>query len=126
MRTHGKRSGKSSGKGRVTKTVLAYNVGRSSARQSIVSMNLRRADKRKPTAQASIRRKASELALRAIERRAIEAVSWGMPAVNFDLMLRALQRVAGAHDNTWGSDKVVYWSRPLNWKNQTLTPNPDT
>jgi hypothetical protein len=25
-----------------------------------------------------------------------------------------------------GSNKVVYWSRPFGWKNQTLTPNPDT
>ena len=23
-------------------------------------------------------------------------------------------------------NQVVYWSRPLTWKNQTLTPNPDT
>ncbi len=23
-------------------------------------------------------------------------------------------------------NQVVYWSRPLSWKNQTLTPNPDT
>ena len=23
-------------------------------------------------------------------------------------------------------NQVVYWSRPLGWKNQTLTPNPDT
>ena len=22
--------------------------------------------------------------------------------------------------------QIVYWSRPLDWKNQTLTPNPDT
>jgi hypothetical protein len=23
-------------------------------------------------------------------------------------------------------NQVVYWSRPLEWHNQTLTPNPDT
>ena len=23
-------------------------------------------------------------------------------------------------------NQIVYWSRPLDWKNQTLTPNPDT
>ena len=57
------------------------------------------------------------------ERRAIEAVSWGMPAVNFDLMRQAMQRDAKAGP---GSNKVVYWSRPFIWKNQTLTPNPDT
>jgi hypothetical protein len=25
-----------------------------------------------------------------------------------------------------GSNKIVYWSRRFDWKNQTLTPNPDT
>lgn len=30
-----------------------------------------------------------ELALRALERRAVEAVIWGMPAVNYDMMLQA-------------------------------------
>jgi hypothetical protein len=23
-------------------------------------------------------------------------------------------------------NEVIYWGRPLDWKNQTLTPNPDT
>jgi hypothetical protein len=31
-----------------------------------------------------------DLARRAIERRAIEAVNWGMPAVNYDLMLQEM------------------------------------
>jgi hypothetical protein len=57
---------------------------------------------------------------RAVYRRAVEAVIWGMPAVNFELMAQA-KRAAGAAFN-----QVVYWSRPLTWKNQTLTPNPDT
>jgi hypothetical protein len=61
-----------------------------------------------------------DLARRMIERRAVEAVIWGMPAVNFDLMLRAFVGIKGA------SNQVAYWSRPLDWKNQTLTPNPDT
>jgi hypothetical protein len=65
---------------------------------------------------------AEELAHRAIERRAVEAVIWGMPAVNFDLMYQAMIRdtKAGA-----GSNKVVYWSKLSDWRNQTLTPNPD-
>lgn len=66
---------------------------------------------------------AAELADRAVHRRAIEAVSWGMPAVNFDLMLQAMVRDAKAGP---GSNKIVYWSRPCHWQNQTLTPNPDT
>jgi hypothetical protein len=65
---------------------------------------------------------AEELAHRAIERRAVEAVIWGMPAVNFDLMYQAMIRdtKVGA-----GSNKVVYWSKLSDWRNQTLTPNPD-
>jgi hypothetical protein len=63
---------------------------------------------------------AEELNRRAIERRAVEAVIWGMPAVNYERMLQA------AIDNGAKLNQVVYWSRPVNWKNQTLTPNPDT
>src|SRR4029077_7374307 len=63
-----------------------------------------------------------DLARRTIERRAVEAVIWGMPAVNFDLMYQAMIRDAKAGA---GSNKVVYWSKLSDWKNQTLTPNPD-
>ena len=62
----------------------------------------------------------AQLAERAIHRRAVEAVIWGMPAVNYERMLSAAQ-ANGAKLN-----QVVYWSRPVNSKNQTLTPNPDT
>src|SRR5882672_9438585 len=61
-----------------------------------------------------------DLARRAIERRAVEAVIWGMPAVNAELMFQAVR------DAKSDFNQVVYWSRPLSWKNQTLTPNPDT
>jgi hypothetical protein len=61
-----------------------------------------------------------DLARRAIERRAIEAINWGMPAVNFDLMLQAMITSAKGKPN-----QIVYWSRLQNWKIQTLTPNPD-
>src|SRR5215470_16968536 len=62
-----------------------------------------------------------ELARRAMERRAVEAVIWGMPAVNYDLMLQEmLSKTAGK------VNQIIYWGRPLDWKNQTLTPNPDT
>ena len=62
----------------------------------------------------------AELTDRALHRRAVEAVIWGMPAVNFDLMLRQTVKLGGA------PNEVVFWSRPITWKNQTLTPNPDT
>ena len=53
-------------------------------------------------------------------RRAVEAVIWGMPAVNAELMFQAMR------DAKAGFNQVVYWSRPVTSKNQTLTPNPDT
>ena len=53
-------------------------------------------------------------------RRAVEAVIWGMPAVNTDLMFQAMARGVKGDWN-----QIVYWSRLLDWKNQTLTPNPD-
>ena len=61
-----------------------------------------------------------ELSQRTIHRRAVEAVIWGMPAVNYDLMLQAAIGAGGK-----GLNQVVYWSRLPDWKNQTLTPNPD-
>jgi hypothetical protein len=51
--------------------------------------------------------------------RAVEAVIWGMPAVNYDLMLQEALK-AGAREN-----EIVFWSKPSDWHNQTLTPNPD-
>jgi hypothetical protein len=64
----------------------------------------------------------AQLAERVVHRRAVEAVIWGMPAVNFDLMYQAMVRDAKAGA---GSNKIVYWSKLSDWKNQTLTPNPD-
>jgi hypothetical protein len=62
-----------------------------------------------------------QLAERTMERRAVEAAVWGMPAVNYDLMLQEmLTKTAGK------VNQVIYWGRPLDWHNQTLTPNPDT
>ncbi|WP_066899482.1 DUF1254 domain-containing protein [Mycolicibacterium houstonense] len=55
-----------------------------------------------------------------VRSRAVQAVIWGMPAVNFELLREAAAGL-GAGDN-----QVVFWSRLFDWKNQTLTPNPDT
>jgi hypothetical protein len=71
-------------------------------------------------AQSSQSLSGEELAERALHRRAVEAVIWGMPAVNYERMLQA------ALDNGANPNQVVYWSRPVNARNQTLTPNPDT
>jgi hypothetical protein len=62
-----------------------------------------------------------DLDRRTVERRAVEAVIWGMPAVNYDLMLQEMLT-----KTTGKVNEVIYWGRPLDWKNQTLTPNPDT
>jgi hypothetical protein len=63
---------------------------------------------------------AEDVGSRTIERRAIEAVIWGMPAVNYDLMYQAM--VSETHGDF---NQIVYWSKLPSWKNQTLTPNPD-
>lgn len=65
-------------------------------------------------------RSSQDLTQRNIERRSIDAFVWGMPAVNFQLMFDAFEKLGGT------GNQVIYWSRPVNWKNQTLTPNPDT
>src|SRR5215475_8514141 len=63
---------------------------------------------------------ADELDRRLIQSRATEAVIWGMPAVNYDLMRQEmLTKTPGK------VGQVIYWGRPLDWHNQTLTPNPD-
>ncbi len=62
-----------------------------------------------------------QLAERALHRRAVEAVIWGMPAVNYDLMLQEMLAKTPGKVN-----EVIYWGKPLDWHNQTLTPNPDT
>lgn len=72
------------------------------------------------TASTATANAADELTERSIHRRAVEAVIWGMPAVNYDLMLQGMLHKTAAKEN-----EVVYWSRPVSWKNQTLTPNPD-
>lgn len=63
---------------------------------------------------------AEGLSRRTIERRAIEAAIWGMPAVNTDLMRQEMLRKTQGKVN-----HILYWSRPADAKNQTLTPNPD-
>ncbi len=61
-----------------------------------------------------------DLADRTVHRRAVEAIIWGMPAVNYDLMFQAMVR-----ETNGGFNQIAYWSRLPDWKIQTLTPNPD-
>ncbi|MBR1122223.1 DUF1254 domain-containing protein [Bradyrhizobium lablabi] len=57
---------------------------------------------------------------RLTQSRAVEAMIWGMPAVNTDLMRQEMLTKTSGKVN-----QVIYWGRPLDWRNQTLTPNPD-
>jgi hypothetical protein len=52
-------------------------------------------------------------------QRAVDAAIWGIPAVNYQLMYDGFSKINGK-DN-----QVVIWPKLLDWKNQTLTPNPD-
>ena len=67
-----------------------------------------------------MKRNADELGARMVHRRAVEAVIWGMPAVNYHLMYKEM-----VHKTNGAFNQVLYWSRLLDWKSQTLTPNPD-
>lgn len=62
----------------------------------------------------------ASLSARTLHRRAVEAVIWGIPIVNFDLMFQAFAKLGGK------MNQVVYWSQLLDWKNQTTTPNPNS
>lgn len=55
------------------------------------------------------------------QSRAVEAVIWGMPVVNYELMRQEMLTKTKARVG-----EVVFWGRTLDWMNQTLTPNPDT
>jgi hypothetical protein len=46
-----------------------------------------------------------------IYSRAIEAVNWGMPAVNYEPMYQAANKIGTAFN------QIVYWSGLPDWKN---------
>ncbi|XZE18204.1 DUF1254 domain-containing protein [Pirellulaceae bacterium SH449] len=71
-------------------------------------------------AQKSRQEKFPELERQVMQHRAVEALIWGMPAVNMDLMYQAMLRETSAREN-----QMLYWSRLVDWKTQTLTPNTD-
>ncbi|KAF2338653.1 DUF1254 domain-containing protein [Flavobacterium tistrianum] len=54
-----------------------------------------------------------------IYQRGIEAAIWGIPVVNYQLMLDEATKIKGNYN------QIVIWPKLLDWKNQTLTPNPD-
>src|SRR5271165_6286399 len=56
-----------------------------------------------------------ELASRTVYRRAVDAIIWGVPAVNLDMMRQAYFRDAKASYND-----IVWWPKGGGWKNQSL------
>jgi hypothetical protein len=62
-----------------------------------------------------------DLARRTIERRAVEAVNWGMPLVNTEAMRQAYFRDVGAKYND-----ICFFSKPADWRFQVTTPNAST
>jgi len=63
----------------------------------------------------------TDLGARSRYRRAVEAAIWGMPLINYDLIRQEMLGKTAGQVNGF-----IYWGRPLDWHNQTLTPNPDT
>jgi hypothetical protein len=55
---------------------------------------------------------------RMLERRAVDAVIWGMPLVSEDAMRQAYLRDAKAKFND-----IIWWPKGSGWKNQSLTVN---
>src|SRR3712207_4427250 len=55
-----------------------------------------------------------------IHSRAYAAVIWGIAGVSTRLRSQEMLPKAASKMN-----QVIYWGRPLDWRNQTLTPNPD-
>jgi len=62
-----------------------------------------------------------ELHRRTVERRAVDAVIWGLPLVGEDTVKQAYFRDGKANYND-----IVWWSKGGGWKNQSPTPNVNT
>src|SRR5271169_6329124 len=59
-----------------------------------------------------------ELNRRTIERRAVDAVIWGVPVVSLDMMRQAYFRDGKAQYND-----SIWWPKGATWKNQSLATN---
>jgi hypothetical protein len=60
----------------------------------------------------------STVASRMLERRAVDAVIWGMPMVSLDALRQAYFR-----DGKAKYGDIIWWPKGSSWKNQSLTPN---
>src|SRR5271165_4336319 len=59
-----------------------------------------------------------ELNRRTVERRAVDAVIWGVPVVSLDMMRQAYFRDGKAEYND-----IIWWPKGATWKNQSLATN---
>jgi len=84
---------------------------------SIITTACKRGEDKTPQQTTTKEEPAAELSQRMIERRAVEAVIWGMPAVNYDRMYEAAV-AAGS-----GNNQIVYWSQTRHLR---LTQTPST
>ncbi|MCS5732459.1 DUF1254 domain-containing protein [Herbiconiux daphne] len=62
----------------------------------------------------------SNVSERLITSRVVEAAIWGIPGVNSQAMLEAFTTAVGG-----GPNQLLFWPRPSDWTNQSLTPNTD-
>ena len=62
-----------------------------------------------------------ELNRRTLERRAVDAVIWGLPLVSEDAV-----KQAALHDGKATYNDIVWWPKGGGWKNQSPTPNVNT
>jgi len=60
----------------------------------------------------------AELQNRMIERRAVDAVVWGVPIVSLDRM-----RQAYLHNTNGKYNDIIWWPKGAGWKNQSLATN---
>jgi hypothetical protein len=70
------------------------------------------------TAQNTTPLTSDELNRRTVERRAVDAVIWGMPVVSLDALRQAYFR-----NGTAKYGDIIWWPKGSGWKNQSLTPN---
>ncbi|WP_114350133.1 hypothetical protein [Paracoccus yeei] len=65
----------------------------------------------------------ADLQSEVIHRRAAEAVIWGMPAVNFDLMFQAMLKAGGkANGTTWPATTVASPTEKSGWPQPAPRP----
>jgi hypothetical protein len=98
--------------------ILLMACGKKQANQNLSDSSLVVKDTSGTSAKDSVFKPAN-IQEQMIYSRAIEAVSWGMPAVNSELLHQSLLQAKGDYN------QLSYWSGLINSKNQTLTPNPD-